>query len=245
MLSRLAVRCAIQPRVSTALLGSKEFSTAPVLTERDLVNFPARVRPIEKAPTRLVIFPQEWFDALYPKTGVTGPYMALVGISTFLMSKEYFVIEHDFFAGVALAICITGIIKTAGVDWTASINKSLDEEEAALRSIRQSEIDACNAMIANEEKAQADAAAWEDIIAIKKEAVGLQLEGEYRARLAQAHQQVKKRLDYQLETANVMRRMEQKHMVDWIIGNVKSSITPAQEAAALKKCISDLKALAA
>merc|ERR1711890_183326 len=227
MLSRLAVRCAIQPRVSTALLGSKEFSTAPVLTERDLANFPARVRPIEKAPTRLVTFPQEWFDALYPKTGVTGPYMALVGISTFLMSKEYFVIEHDFFAGVALAICITGIIKTAGVDWTASINKSLDEEEAALRSIRQSEIDACNAMIA------------------KKEAVGLQLEGEYRARLAQAHQQVKKRLDYQLETANVMRRMEQKHMVDWIIGNVKSSITPAQEAAALKKCISDLKALAA
>merc|ERR1712080_533439 len=159
------------------LLGSKDFSTAPVLTERDLVNFPARVRPIEKAPTRLVIFPQEWFDALYPKTGVTGPYMALVGISTFLMSKEYFVIEHDFFAGVALAICITGIIKTAGVDWTASINKSLDEEEAALRSIRQSEIDAYNAMIANEEKAQADAAAWEDIIAIKK-AVGLQLEGE-------------------------------------------------------------------
>merc|ERR1711934_1211375 len=72
------------------------------------------------------------------------------------------------------------------------------------------------------------------------EAVGLQLESEYRARIASAHAQVKKRLDYQLETGNVLRRMEQKHMVDWIIGNAKASITPAQETAALKKCISDL-----
>merc|ERR1711893_495152 len=116
----------------------------------------------------------------------------------------------------------TFVVKQVGPGWTAEVNKELD---------------------ADEEISQANTVAWEDLIAAKKEAVGLQLEGVYRARLQDAYTQVKKRLDYQLETANVVRRMEQKHMVDWIIGNVKKSITPAQEEAALKKCISDLKAL--
>ena len=71
------------------------------------------------------------------------------------------------------------------------INKELDEEEAELRNIRQSEIDSCKNAIAAEEGAQADAAAWADIITAKKEAVGLQLESVYRSRLQEAHQQVR------------------------------------------------------
>merc|ERR1712117_614421 len=183
MLSRLAVRSAMVPR---CLAGARELATTPALAERDLVNFPPRQRPIERGPVKALIFPAEWFDALYPKTGVTGPYMALFGVSTFLASKEYFVMEHDFYVGIGLAIVLTYLIKTQGPAYTAEVNKQLDEEEAA----------------------------------------GLQLEGEYRSRLAAAHAAVKKRLDYQVETANVLRRMEQKHMVDWIIGNVKASITP-------------------
>ena len=56
--------------------------------------------------------------------------------------------------------------------------------------------------------------------------------------------QVKQRLDYQLELGNVMRRVEQKHMVDWIISNVRKSITAKQEDEALKTCVAELKALA-
>ena len=82
--------------------------------ERDLVNFPQRTRPIEKSPVRLMIFPEEWFTALHSKTGVTGPYMFLAGMGTFLCSKEYFVMEHDFYVGIALACVLTGIVKQVG-----------------------------------------------------------------------------------------------------------------------------------
>merc|ERR1711936_633066 len=220
MLSRQAINRATQAS-KCLVVSSRGLSLSTPNPERDLVNFPERVRPIEKAPVRLGIFPEEWFAAMYPKTGVTGPYMALVGIG--------------------LAVVLSYVVKTVGPDWTAAVNKELDADEAALKAIRQNEIDSCKAQVAAEELSQANTTAWEDIIAAKKEAVGLQLEGVYRGRLQSAYTQVKKRLDYQLETANVVRRMEQKHMVDWIIGNVKSSITPAQEDAALKKCISDLK----
>merc|ERR1711915_730733 len=164
-------------------------------------------------------------------------------IGTFLASKEFFVLEHDFYVGIALAAVLTGVVKAVGPGATESLNKTLDEEEAIYRNIRQKEIDFLKDSIQNENVAQANATAWEDIIAAKKEAVGLQLEANYRERLNEAYTQVKKRLDYQLEVTNVVRRMEQKHMVDWIINNVKKSISPAQEDAALKKCIADLKSL--
>merc|ERR1712107_349518 len=194
--------------------------------ERDLVNFPQRQRPIDKSPVRCLVFPEEWFTALYSKTGVTGPYMFLAGMGTFLASKEYFVMEHDFYVGLGLAAVLTYVVKTVGPGWTEMINQELDEEEAELRAIRQNEIDACKNAIAGEQSSQADASSWSDIIAAKKEAVGLQLEAAYRARLVEAHSQVKKRLDYQLETANVLRRMEQK---PWWTGSFPASGRPSPQ----------------
>lgn len=212
--------------------------------ERDLVNFPRRQRPIYPDKVRHLWIPEEWFTFFHEKTGVTGPYMFTAAVGTFLVSKEIWVLEHEFYCGVALWIVLAGLVKGVGKDVSAFLDKEVDAQEAELKSIRQNEIDRCKAALTEEENGQWMATSYQELMAAKKENVGMQLEIEYRTRLNEAYKQVKRRLDYQLATANVLRAAEQKHMVQWIIDNVRKSITAKQEADALKACVADLKALA-
>ncbi|XP_016664309.1 ATP synthase subunit b, mitochondrial-like [Acyrthosiphon pisum] len=62
------------------------------------------------------------------------------------------------------------------------------------------------------------------IIRAKRENVAIQLEAAYRGRLIRAYNQVKRRLDYQVDLANLTRTVQHKFMVNWIVDNVKSSI---------------------
>ena len=158
--------------------------------ERDLVNFPARKRPIDVSPVRMLIFPEEWFTAFYNKTGVSGPYMALASIGTFLCSKEYFVMEHDFYVGISLAIVLTTLVKKVGPGINEYQEAEQVKEEHALSSIKQNEINKLQASIDGELGAQTNGKVWSEIADAKKEAVGLQLEAVYRQRLSDAYSQV-------------------------------------------------------
>ena len=114
-------------------------------------------RPIERGPVKALIFPAEWFDALYPKVRfsfykwwnlkllhfrpvwpdptwhslVSPPslhprsycqhclqYFGHLDASTFF-GQEYFVMEHDFYVGIGLAIVLTYLVKTQGPAYTA------------------------------------------------------------------------------------------------------------------------------
>lgn len=244
MLSRLAIRSLQEAKPVLVVVRPTSTTAVKKSAERDEVNFPRRVRPILPGKVRMGFIPEEWFKFFYPKTGVTGPYMFGVGLTTYLFSKEIYVMEHEFYTGISILLMVVYAVKKFGPGIAAYLDKQVDEVEGSWTKYREGSIESLKQSIDAEKKAQWESQGQSMLFDAKKENVALQLEAAYRERLATVYSEVKKRLDYQLETANVKTRVEQKHMVDWIVGSVKSSITPAQEAAALKQCFADLKALA-
>lgn len=59
---------------------------------------------------------------------------------TFLFSKELYIMEHEFYAGIAMFIVVTGVVKSVGPAFKKVLDAHCDEEEAKLRNYRTDEI---------------------------------------------------------------------------------------------------------
>lgn len=235
MLSRLALRNA--QLLPMAMRGAQ--SASSVATE------PTRPkRMIEPSPVRHGFIPEEWFQAFYPKTGASGPYVFAITVGTYLTSKEIYIMEHEYYNALALLIIYVGGVKMFGQKLAQFLDKEVDKCNAELDESRNSEIAQYEDAIAQEKREQWSLDGQKMILEIKKENIKMQLEAIYRERLVQVYQEVKKRLDYQVQVQNLERRIAQKHMVQWIVNGVLKAITPDQEKATLQQCIKDLEALA-
>lgn len=93
---------------------------------RDLVNFPRQVRKDFPEPCRLGIIPESWFQMFYEKTGVTGPYCFLYGFLTFLLSKEWLVVEHELLVGIEATIIIVALTKMYAPSIREKMGKEID-----------------------------------------------------------------------------------------------------------------------
>jgi len=249
--SSLNVAAAQQtPQFNTALLARALYTSKslemPVKEgpERDLVNFPRPKRATYPGKVRMGFVPDEWYTFFYNKTGVTGPYAFGVGFFTWALSKEMWVLEHEFWGGVSFFIMIVYGVKKFGPQVSAWLDKEQQQCIDEMNEGKVNEIKGLKASISSEKVAQMQAEASKQLFDIKRENIALQLEAAYRERMMTVFSEVKKRLDYQVEKINVERSIQQKHMVNWIIDNVKKAVSQESEAENLKKCIADLKAIA-
>ncbi|XP_019879680.1 ATP synthase subunit b, mitochondrial [Aethina tumida] len=204
------------------------------------------LRPVRQEPgkVRMGFIPEEWFTFFYKKTGVTGPYTLAFTLSTYLVSKEIYVLEHEYYSGLSLLVMWIVAVKKLGPALAKSLDKEIDEYEANWNQSRVDQKQSLEDSIKEEEKAQWSLEGQVQLVQAKRENVLLQLEANYRERLLKAYSEVKKRLDYQVEKQNIERRINQKNLVDYVVARVKASITPDQEKQNINKCISDLALLA-
>lgn len=211
--------------------------------ERDFVNFPAPRQAEQAGKLRIGLVPDEWFQAMYNKTGVTGPYIVFWGGLSYILSKEIFVYWADTAEQMVFLGMVVALSKMFGKqigDFTQSI---ADESNNKIIKELADRTTAVESKIAQAEALSSLPEANKLIYEAKRENVHMQLEAAYRARLAQVYQEVKKRLDYQVAVQGVYRRLEKDQAISYIIGEVNKSIGPNQEKEAFDSGLNQLRAL--
>jgi len=211
--------------------------------ERDMVNFPPRVQPVNPGKLRIGLVPDEWFQYLYNKTGVTGPYILFWGGLTTILSKEYFVPwvdtpEHLVFLGVLVAVS-----KLYGPQIGAMLDKISEKKDQAYVNELNESTKHIDSQIAENEALKSLPEANQLIHLAKRENIHLQLEAALRQRMASVYAEVKKRLDYQLALQNAYKRVEREQAINYILDGVNKSIGPAQEKEAFVTGLNQLKTL--
>jgi F-type H+-transporting ATPase subunit b len=214
--------------------------------ERDIVNFPHYATRLYRPKVRMGFIPQSWFEAIYPKTGDTGPFILMAGIATLIVQKEWIRWEPDLVWNLHVALMLY-LVHRFGFN---PVSRFFDEQTDLYvhneKKSAKDEADALQSVVDKENLLQKSYNSMSKyIFDAKRELVDLQLEAEYRRRVDEVATEVKNKVDYLTAVEEEKSRFERKHMVQWIIDEVRKSITPDQEKAILQQCMVDLKGLAA
>jgi len=111
-------------------------------------------------------------------------------VGTYLVSKEIYVLEHEFYNGISLLIICVASVKLFGPKLAEILDKGVDKYHNELDETRNNEIAQYEDLISHEKKVQASLDGQKMIIDIKKENIKMQLEATYRERMVQVYQEV-------------------------------------------------------
>jgi len=172
-----------------------------------------------------------------------GPTLTL-GLSAYIISKEVFVLNEEFFLGLVMAGTIYQLSKVVG----PPIGKMLDARSKEIldnmNAGKEEQLDALAQSIVTEQEGEVASQVRKEFFEVDKINNEMTLETEYRRRLLEVETEVQKRLDYQLDLERLENGIEERHMAAWVEKEVVSSISADQEEDALNQCIHDLNLLA-
>nr|AFM86902.1 ATP synthase, H+ transporting, mitochondrial Fo complex, subunit B1 [Callorhinchus milii]AFM86903.1 ATP synthase, H+ transporting, mitochondrial Fo complex, subunit B1 [Callorhinchus milii] len=241
MLSRAAALASV-----SALKSAAPVSVLPVfrnLHTSHQSKAPVPALPEKGGKVRYGFVPEEFFQFLYPKTGVTGPYMFGTGLLVYLLSKEIYVLNYETISGLSVGIVILYAIKTYGKTVAEFADKLNMAKVAEIQEVKDATMNNLMQSIDNEKKEQWRVEGRNYLFDAKRNNVTMLLEANYRERIHQVHTGVKKRMDYQIGLQHLKQRLGQEYMVNWVEKSIIQSLTPQQDKESIAKCISDLKAL--
>lgn len=115
--------------------------------------------------------------------------------------------------------------KQGWIDWQDGMKKLLNSHVQELKQIEERSINPG------------------PIYEAKRENLLLQQEAEYRRRLMEVYNEVKRKLDYQVAIEDAKKSFTRKHLVNWVIDSVNKNVNVDLEKAVLKQCVLDLKTL--
>ncbi|XP_075415447.1 ATP synthase peripheral stalk subunit b, mitochondrial [Tenrec ecaudatus] len=247
MLSRVVLSAAATAAPSlknAALLGPGALQATRIFHTGQPSLAPVPPLPEYGGKVRFGLIPEEFFQFLYPKTGVTGPYMLGTGLILYFLSKEIYVVTPETFSSIATVGLLIYGIKKYGPSVAEFADKLNEEKIAKLEEVKQASIKDIQDAIDMEKAQQALVQKRHYLFDVQRNNIAMALELTYRERLHKAYKEVKNRLDYHISVQNVTRRKEQEHMINWVEKSVVQSISAQQEKETIAKCIQDLKLLA-
>lgn len=111
-------------------------------------------------------------------------------MGTYLVSKEIFILDHEYYNGIALLMIYVAGVKMFGPKVAQYLDKEVDKFNNSLDESRNEEIAGNEELISHEKKEQWSLEGQKMIMDIKKENIKMQLEATYRERMVQVYQEV-------------------------------------------------------
>lgn len=194
---------------------------------------------------RHYLFPEYWFEFLYPRLGVTGPYTLGLGTAAFLVSKEWYIYTPETWTAGCLIVVAYGILTRAGPAIKESMNELEEKHYNTIYDMKMEDIEQIESEVEEIKTEQWRSGIQELYNEVKRSNLAMMLETELLNRKASLVAAVKRKLDYQVAVQEVDRGLAHSHMVNWIEDKVKKSITPESQKKTLDVCIAQLGAMAA